>query len=86
MQIANLVSANYLCTGTLKCLQDNRSMATLKCPLCSSVYEKSTYAGKVCETCQLCMLGNDVLGLNIMLDLPKGADQDANFATAELNF
>lgn len=57
-----------LCAGSLTLLEDNRSVATLKCPLDGSVYNKSQYLGEVCSTCQLCKLGEDVLGLNILLE------------------
>lgn len=58
----------YLCLGSLSQLEDNRSVSTVKCPLDGSVYSKAGYNGKVCETCQLCKLGADALGLNIMLE------------------
>lgn len=57
----------YLCTGSLTPLEDSKSSATLRCPLDGTIYQKSTYSGKVCETCQLCQLGVDAIGLtNIM--------------------
>ena len=58
----------FLCAGSLTLLEDNRSVATVKCPLCGSIYNKSEYLGQVCETCQLCKLGEDVLGLSIQLE------------------
>jgi len=61
-------------------------MATVKCPLCGSVFEKVTFMGKVCDTCQLCTLGQDTLGLSISVEVAKGAAADANFATAEFTF
>ena len=57
-----------LCAGSLTLLEDNRSVATVKCPLCGAIYNKSEYLGKVCEVCQLCKLGEDVLGLSIQLE------------------
>jgi len=55
----------FLCAGSLTLLEDNRSVATVKCPLDGSVYSKSQYLGQLCPTCQLCKLGDDVLGLSI---------------------
>ena len=59
---------SYLCCGSLSQLTDNRSVATVKCPLCGSVHSKSEYSGKVCQTCDLSMLGVEALGLNVMLE------------------
>lgn len=67
--IKNVTEAGYLCAGTLAVLEDNRSIATVKCPLCTSVFAKS-FADKLCETCQLCTLGLDTMGLSVMLDVP----------------
>ena len=58
----------FLDAGSLTILEDTRSVATLKCPLCGAIYNKNQYLGEVCEVCQLCKLGEDVLGLNIQLD------------------
>lgn len=66
VQVSDITS--YLCCGSLSQLEDNRSVNTVKCPLDGSVYSKANYAGKVCETCQLCMLGADSMGLNILLE------------------
>jgi len=52
----------YLCNGSLTPLEDNRSVNTVRCPLDNSIYHKS-WSGKVCETCQLCLLGQDAIGL-----------------------
>lgn len=60
----------YLCTGSLRPLQDNRTQATVKCPLCGSIAAKDQ-TGKVCQTCELCTLGEDVVGLNIMVEQLK---------------
>jgi hypothetical protein len=57
----------YLCAGSLTQLKDSRSVATVKCPHCGAIYSRD-YAGKVCEICQLCELGQDSLGLNIKLE------------------
>lgn len=57
-----------ICAGSLTLLEDNRSVATVKCPLCNSIFNKSEYLGRACETCGLCKLGEDVLGLNIQLE------------------
>lgn len=76
----------YLCTGSLTPLKDNRSVTTVKCPLTGSVYEKAQYTGTICETCNLVELGPDCMGLTVALDMPKGAELDANFANAEFNF
>ena len=56
---------DFLCAASLTILEDNRSVATVKCPLDGSTYNKSQGLGEVCKTCQLCQLGQDVLGLNI---------------------
>lgn len=58
---------SYLCAGALAPLEDNRSVATVKCPLDGSVFARAAFAGSVCETCQLCMLGRDTLGLQVMV-------------------
>lgn len=58
----------YLCCGDLVQLTDNRSVATVKCPLDGSTYAKSKFNESTCETCQLCKLGVDALGLNVMLE------------------
>jgi coatomer protein complex subunit alpha (xenin) len=61
---------SYLCLGSLRPLADNRAQATLKCPLCASVATKE-YAGQKCGTCELAILGEDVMGLNIEIESPK---------------
>lgn len=61
-------------------LEDNRSNAILRCPLDGSQFAKSKFENAVCLTCQLCRLGKDALGLNILLEaeeLPK--TETANF-------
>jgi len=78
--IANLMESGYLCAGSLTLLEDGRAMATVKCPLCNSIFAK-TFAGKMCECCQLCKLGEDTMGLNIMLDVPKDKEEKSNNAT-----
>ena len=35
----------YLCSGTLMHLEDNRSVATVKCPLDGSVYSRESFDG-----------------------------------------
>lgn len=40
----------------------------MKCPLDGSVYAKAAFNNTVCETCQLCKLGADALGLNVILE------------------
>lgn len=62
------IMAGYLCAGTLSHLEDNRSVATVKCPLDGSIYSRSEYDGQVCKTCELCSLGRDSLGLSILLE------------------
>ena len=54
-----------LCAGSLAPLEDSRSIATVTCPLTGAVYNKSEYAGKLCPTCNMTKLGDDVLGLSI---------------------
>ena len=56
------IMAGYLCAGSLSYLEDSRSVATVSCPLDGSIYARGPYAGKVCSTCDLCMLGQDALG------------------------
>lgn len=61
--------SGYLCAGDLTPLEDNRNVATVKCPLCGSIYSKASgYEGKICSTCQLCKLGVDTMGLQILLE------------------
>ena len=55
----------YLCAGSLSHLEDNRSVATVKCPLTGAIYERTSYEGKTCPTCNLVTLGQDAIGLNI---------------------
>ena len=45
--------------------EDNRSVATIKSPLCGSIYGKQ-YAGKLCPTSELCLLGEEVVGLSLI--------------------
>lgn len=59
----------YLCAGSLAPLADARSVATVRCPLDGTVFERAGFSGKVCETCQLCRLGEEALGLNNMVEL-----------------
>ena len=60
--------AGYLCAGSLTHLEDNRSVATVKCPLDGSVYSRSGFESQICKTCELCTLGQDSLGLSIQLE------------------
>lgn len=57
----------YLCTGSLTLLEDNRSVNTVKCPLDGTIFAKS-FAGSVCQTCLLCKLGQEAIGMNIVLE------------------
>lgn len=60
----------YLCTSKLTPLADSRQV--VKCPLDGSVYDK-TQSGQLCDTCQLCLLGQDAMGLtNLIETLPAG--------------
>lgn len=59
----------YLCTATLTPLIDARSVSVSKCPLDGSVYEKATNAGRLCDTCQLCQIGADAIGLTNVIEL-----------------
>ena len=61
------VMQGYLCAGTLAPLEDNRSIATVKCPLDGSIHSRSAFDGQLCKTCELCTLGQDSLGLSILL-------------------
>ena len=38
----------FLDAGSLTILEDTRSVATVKCPLDGSIYNKSQYLGEVC--------------------------------------
>ena len=58
----------YLCAGTLDFLEDNRGIATVRCPLCSSIYSSAQFKGLVCKTCEICTLGADSIGLCIQLE------------------
>ena len=57
----------YLCLGTLRPLQDNRIQTTVKCPLCGSISSKDE-SEKICQTCELCTLGEEVIGMNITVE------------------
>jgi len=57
----------YICMGSLTPLEDSRSVSTVRCPLCGSIYSKQ-YSGQVCLQCDLCTLGEEALGLKIVLD------------------
>ena len=77
------IMQGYLCAGSLTHLEDNRSVATVKCPLDGSIYQRSAYAGQVCKTCDLCKLGEDSIGLQIQLE--AGAPQPEPSATTMIN-
>ena len=53
--------------GSLSPLEDNRAVSIVKCPLDGTVYSKK-YNGSVCQTCLLCLLGQDAIGMNIVLE------------------
>jgi hypothetical protein len=59
--------SGYLCIGSLKPIDDNRASNTLKCPLDGSIFTKE-FSGQPCSTCELCTLGEDVMGLNLMIN------------------
>lgn len=61
----------YLCLGSLQPIEDNRAQSTIKSPLDGSIYSKE-FEGKLCPTSELCMLGEEVVGLNIMIEKPHG--------------
>lgn len=73
--IVNLSEAGYICAGSLTILEDSRAVATVKCPLCGSVCARPAFADKICETCQLCHLGKDVMGLSIKLEVAAEAQE-----------
>lgn len=62
----------YLCMSTLRPIEDNRAQSTLKCPLCGSIVARAAAQEKngqlICQTCQLCPLDEDVMGLNIKIE------------------
>jgi hypothetical protein len=66
---------SYLCAGALAPLEDNRSVATVKCVLDGSVFAKAGYAGTVCETCQLTRLGDDAMGYSILVEGAGGEEK-----------
>lgn len=57
---------------SLKPIEDNRAQNIVKCPLCSSVVAKSSFDQTkqtlLCQTCLLCPLGEEVMGLNININ------------------
>mmetsp|Transcript_18365 Transcript_18365/g.22899 ORF Transcript_18365/g.22899 Transcript_18365/m.22899 type:complete len:170 (+) Transcript_18365:3349-3858(+) len=55
----------YLCAGSLTHLEDNRSVAAVKCPLDGSVFSRAGFDGQICKTCMICTLGQDAMGLQI---------------------
>jgi hypothetical protein len=57
----------YLCMGSLIPLEDSKSVNTVRCPLDGSIFHKS-FAGKLCDTCNLCLLGQDCMGLTNLLE------------------
>ena len=62
---AELTEINgYMCLASLEPFDDNRAMATIKSPLCGSIYGKE-HAGKLCPTSELCLLGEEVVGLTL---------------------
>jgi len=62
--------SGYLCLGSLTPLDDSRAQNTIKCPLCSSIFSKE-FHGKICNTCNLTTLGEEVMGLNIMVEMDE---------------
>ena len=63
---AELTEINgFLCLASLEPFDDNSAMKTIKSPLCGSVFGKE-HAGKLCPTSELCMLGEEVVGLNLV--------------------
>lgn len=62
----------YLCMNSLKPIEDNRAQNIIKCPLCGSIVARSSLQSSqtpsLCQTCQLCPLDEDVMGLNIKID------------------
>jgi len=57
----------YLCSATLTPLEDTKSQNIVKCPLDGSVFHKSQ-TREICQTCMLCTLGEETLGLNNVLE------------------
>jgi hypothetical protein len=56
----------YLCLYSLQPLEDNRIQNIIKSPLCGSIVSKE-HKGKLCPTSELCILGEEVIGLNVKL-------------------
>ena len=76
------IMQGYLCAGTLTHLEDNRSVATVKCPLDGSIYSRSAFAGQLCKTCEICTLGQDAMGLSIKLEGGPQPETQNSQATA----
>lgn len=57
----------YLDIGSLAPLEDNRAVSTVKCLLDGSIYSKQ-FSGQVCQTCMLSQLGEEAMGLKIVLE------------------
>lgn len=57
----------YLDAGSLEPLEDNKVGSIVKCPLDGSIYSKK-FAGEICQNCNLCKLGEDAIGLKVLLE------------------
>lgn len=53
----------YICLKTFKPLKGGKADA-VRCPLDKSMFEKQ-FKGQLCETCQLCKIGKEALGVKI---------------------
>lgn len=59
----------YIDAETLSPLKDSRSVAVVKCPLDGSVYQRGSGAeGRLCETCMLCKIGEESVGLTNLIE------------------
>ena len=63
--------STYLSAKTFLPLTDTRPQAVVKCPLCCSMSSRAEAEGEICMTCELCPLGEEVLGLNLKIDKPN---------------
>ena len=53
----------FLCVGSLIPLKNPADCT--RCPYDKSTYEK-TFMGRLCDTCQLCQIGEEAVGLTVL--------------------
>merc|ERR1712203_825021 len=52
-----------LCMGSFTTIGATDAVAP--CPYCGSLYKAAQFKGKLCETCQLCEIGANTLGIQL---------------------